>query len=375
MSHISNLAAQLHQEPLPCVLAVSGGGTSAVSALLGVPGASRTVLEALVPYHPDALADFLGFTPAQACSAATARALARRAFDRASRLVPSVAVAGVGCTASLATDRPKRGEHRFHLSVQTRFRETSYSLTFHKGQRDRAGEEAVLDAILLNAIAETFGVADRLPVPLLPGEMIERESHPETDPLARLVAGELTAVYQEPDGQLRTDAPKPAALLCGSFNPLHDGHVRLAEVAARLLGVHVAFELTLQNADKPAMPIEEAERRARQFVGRGPLWFTAAPTFAAKSALFPGTTWVVGADTAARIVQPRFYGDESERDAALAGLCERGCRFLVAGREDAAGAFLSLDQIDMPTPFRDLFVAIPATDFHMEISSTELRSS
>jgi nicotinamide mononucleotide (NMN) deamidase PncC len=371
---MNDLIVSLHRQPIPAVVAITGGGASAVAALLAVPGASRSILEALVPYHPDALADFLGFAPPQACSAETARAMARRAFDRARKLAPGVPVAGVGCTASLATDRPKRGDHRFYLCIQTRLRTTDYSLTFHKGQRDRAAEEAVLDAILLNALAETVGVAGRLTVPLLPGETVEQLSHLVVDPLARLAEGELAAVCQELDGQLRADAPKPSALLCGSFNPLHEGHIRLAEVAARALGVPVAFEMTLQNADKPAMPIEEAERRAGQFVGRGPLWLTAAPTFAAKAGLFPGATWVVGADTAARIVQPRFYGGEAERDAALSGLRDRGCRFLVAGRKDAAGAFMGLDQIDVPAPFRDLFRPIPETDFRMDISSTELRS-
>src|SRR5712691_2669546 len=105
---MSDLIVSLHNHAFPCVLAVTGGGAGALAALLGVPGASRTVLEALVPYHPNALADFLGFAPTQACSAETAQAMARRAFDRARKLSPGIGVAGVGCTASLATDRPKR---------------------------------------------------------------------------------------------------------------------------------------------------------------------------------------------------------------------------------------------------------------------------
>src|SRR2546430_85232 len=75
----AGLVAALHAKPRPVVLAVTGGGASAVAALLGVPGASRTVLEAVVPYHERALAEFLGFAPAQACSGETSRAMARRA--------------------------------------------------------------------------------------------------------------------------------------------------------------------------------------------------------------------------------------------------------------------------------------------------------
>src|SRR5439155_13019093 len=127
---------------------------------------------------------------------------------------------------------------------------------------------------------------------------LRREVDVAADPLAKLARGEVAAVCQEPDGRLSLTAAKPAALLCGSFNPLHEGHIRLAEVAGRILGVKVPFEMTLKNADKPAMPVEQAEWRAGQFIDRGAIWLTAAPTFAEKAALFPGATWVVGADTA-----------------------------------------------------------------------------
>src|SRR5579884_1150599 len=116
---LRRLIEALHAGPYRYVLAVTGGGTGAVAALLSVPGGSRTVLEAVVPYHERALVEFLGRAPEQFCSADTARALAERACDRARWLAPGEAVAGAGCTASLATDRPKRGDHRLHVAVHT----------------------------------------------------------------------------------------------------------------------------------------------------------------------------------------------------------------------------------------------------------------
>src|SRR5437762_311819 len=110
-----HLIEALHQAPYKCVLAVTGGGTQAAALLLNVPGGSRTILEIVVPYHERSLDDFLGHTPDQSCSEGTSREMARRAFERARWLTPGEAVIGVGCTASLATDRPKRGDHRFHL--------------------------------------------------------------------------------------------------------------------------------------------------------------------------------------------------------------------------------------------------------------------
>ena len=55
----------------------------------------------------------------------------------------------------------------------------------------------------------------------------------------------------------------------------------------------------------------------------GPQW-----TFAEKAQLFPGVVFVVGVDTAERIVQPRFYGDSEERMLqALEQIRQSGCRF------------------------------------------------
>src|SRR5215475_4741178 len=164
------LIEQLHRAPYQYVLAVTGGGTQAAAHLLNVPGGSRTVLEILVPYHAQSLSEFLGGEPEQSCSIETSRAMARSAFERARHLAPGSVAAGFGCTASLATDRPKRGEHRFHLAAHTDHGSTAWSLTLSKGRRDREGEEAVVDAVLLNALADTFGVPQRLPPPLLDDE-------------------------------------------------------------------------------------------------------------------------------------------------------------------------------------------------------------
>jgi hypothetical protein len=101
---------------------------------------------------------------------------------------------------------------------------------------------------------------------------------------------------------------------------------------------------------------------------------TRAPTFRDKADLFPGATFVVGADTAARIVEHRFYEHSPARmHEALTHVRRRGCRFLVAGRVDAAGQFLCRDDLPLPDEARDLFDAIPAEQFRLDVSSTQLR--
>src|ERR1700722_2074161 len=82
------LISALHGSGRKAALAITGGGSGAVGELLRVPGGSRPLIEAQIPYDEQALAAFLGFAPAQACSADTAIAMARTARVRAAGLMP-----------------------------------------------------------------------------------------------------------------------------------------------------------------------------------------------------------------------------------------------------------------------------------------------
>ncbi len=168
------LIAQIHASTTMTVLVVTGGGAQALADLLAVPGASRTLLEALVPYSDPSLAEFLGALPAQAVSIETAAALARRAFQRALQLRKdkTVPVIGLACTATLVTDRPKKGEHRAHLGLCTEDQTRVYSLTLRKGSRDRPGEERLVSDLLIYVLAQACGLNVGLDLALLPEERI-----------------------------------------------------------------------------------------------------------------------------------------------------------------------------------------------------------
>jgi hypothetical protein len=149
----------------------------------------------------------------------------------------------------------------------------------------------------------------------------------------------------------------------------------LAEVGGRLTGTGADFELSVTNVDKPPLGEEEVRRRLAQFAQRAPVWLVRAPTFVEKARLFPGVTFVVGADTAERVVAPRYYRASAEEMSwALDEIRRQGCRFLVAGRATADGRFTELHHLDVPAAHRELFVAIPADAFRVDLSSTALRS-
>ncbi len=384
---IEELVAAIHATPQRMVMAFAGAGVQALSWLHAVGGSSRTVLEAVDIYADRSMIAFLGFTPNRFTSRRVAAALAGRAYGRARAYVdpvePDAPVFGLGSTATIATDYAKRGQHRVAIAVRDGFGTLTYALTMSKGVRNRAEEEEIVSLLILRAVADACGVLHLPELPLVEGEALETGFAP-APLLADLGEGRRPYVLARRDGTLGVELPAPGTpLLSGAFHPLHDGHRELAAAAARHLGRPTFFELPLANADKAAIALVEARRRAQQFPGLGALALTREALFLGKAALFRGCVFVIGADTAARILDPRFYPDGGEGGgrhpngaAAVRRVLERvrgyGCRFLVAGRETDAG-FLTLHDLQLPSGVEDVFEELPPQEFRRDISSTEIR--
>ena len=160
--------AAMHASGRQAVLAITGGWSGAIAELLRVPGGSRLLLEALVPYDLGALTAFLGAEPAQACSVETAVAMARRARERAASFAPAGSkLVGLGATASLVSDRPKQGEHRCHIAVTTDDGTHACTIVLEKGRRDRPAEEDLVARAIVLWLADACGVAAPSPAELL----------------------------------------------------------------------------------------------------------------------------------------------------------------------------------------------------------------
>ena len=166
--------------------------------------------------------------------------------------------------------------------------------------------------------------------------------------------------------------PSGGGLLSGSFNPLHPGHERMKAAAEEILEQQVDYEMTLRNADKPPLDFLSLAARSSQFT-QGDLLLTAVPTFSEKAELFPKSTFVIGWDTAIRVLDRRFYPD-GELESALKQFAERECRFLVAARRHR-GDLQRLGNLVVPKKFRDLFIEIPPELFEEDISSTAIRNA
>lgn len=202
--------------------------------------------------------------------------------------------------------------------------------------------------------------------------------------------------------------PPHSLIVPGSFNPPHTGHVQLAVAALQSLkqtspNPVIWFELSLTNADKPALEPKAAVERVQQFWNlldelqdyQWGILLTNAPLFAQKiDLLYPMTgkskkknatchvndgnddeklSFCIGTDTLVRLLDPKYY--QNSREQMLTTLEQLPCQFVAGGRLDPKqpNVFVTgeVAVAELPPHVASKFTLLP--EFRVDISSTEMR--
>ncbi|MXW52995.1 MAG: hypothetical protein F4X44_07910 [Gammaproteobacteria bacterium] len=353
----NSIVEKIHLSDWRGVFYVTGGGSLLLSDLLTVPGASATVLDARIPYAGAALEEATHQELVQACSSTAAQTLAMQAFLKARELDSHRHLFGLGVTASLATNREKKGRLRAYIALQTASKTQVSELVFSR-DTSRMEQEQLLAETSLRKLASGLSIKDSLKA-----SGSDRVAN-ATEPISRLL-GEKSCFVGNPH----------SVFLPGAFNPLHRGHRRMKEMAEQFCGAKVQYELCVRNIDKPPLDFLEIERLGVQF-SKDELVLTNVPKLRDKATLLApsgNAIFVVGVDTLLRVVDPSYYRDEDELESTLDLFYSRNDRFLVFGRTIEDRRFVTLDDMEIPENLRHICVGFTERQFRMDISSTEIR--
>ena len=354
----------IHDGPFKLVFVSSGGGGSAISDLLKVPGASQTILESYIPYSRESMNEYLGFQPSHYCALQTTVNMAVTAFNRAKKLAPSVSpsnLLGVAVTATLSTTYEKLGSHRFFVCIHGLDATHVISSYLTKGKRTRSSEEELVTECLESLIGIVCGVNNELPKLT---QKIEYEVFTSKPEWHELESGKESLVHS---------ALEPSKLIFpGAFNPMHKGHKRIQKIAEERTRMPATFEISIGNVEKTLLSYFEIHKVLDQFKPDDRWALTNAPTFADKARIFKDSTFILGIDTLIRMFDEKFYGDQKQMLESIDLFNANDVNFIVFGRK-IGDIYKTLDQVSIPTSIADRFQGIPESEFRLDISSREIK--
>ena len=146
----------------------------------------------------------------------------------------------------------------------------------------------------------------------------------------------------------------------------------MSKLAQDKTGLGLAYEICVQNADKPPLSYHEIQRTLAQFEGKHDWVLTKAGKFTDKAALLPNSVFVIGADTLTRILDEKFYLSREDMLTQLDLFNSHNINFLVFGRKIKSN-FIGLGSVHIPPHVSDRFIGFDEEIFRDDISSSDIR--
>lgn len=319
-------------------ISATGAGAGIQQKLWEVPGISKVLEGAEFPYSADVLFGLIGYYPEQYCSEDTAIDMALKSYWLTYR--PGQKTIGLGLSASVTSVVPHRGEHRVWVA--------------------RADDDGVRTVckVLEKRPGKLYGRSrdgyecDKLGLDLLLGET------PGDDATERAMDLILKRPFFDVIGTRHTIAPK--AMLPGAFNPPHDGHFWMSNKFKAVPSI------TIDPPHKPKIGPIEIMQRFKMLCGL-PLFVSKGDQlFTEKSARYPETGFVIGADTLERMLDPKWGVSEKDMFKVFE---ENKTTFAVVDR-DVNGVVKTAYDFDVP---RHIFLRFKCPDEYLYTSSTKIR--
>ena len=364
MNKYQDIVEKIHSSPFKLVIVSSGGGTNAISSLLKVPGASNTILESHIPYSKESMNEFLNSKPDHYCSLDTCLSMAANAYKKSAKInkkSKSKHLLGIAITANLATTYKKKGDHKFFIVVQSHDYTKYLECYLEKDVRTREMEEELITGCVINLLSESCGLKCDLP------EISEQIKIHQID-----AEKSWKKLFNSQVGYISNIKNTPELIFPGSFNPLHEGHIKMKELAEKKTGMHTTFEICAKNADKPPLTFYEIKRTIDQFQNDESWMLTSAGRFSEKAEMFPNSVFIIGADTLLRVFDEKFYKSHKDMMDHIQRFNDHNINFLVFGRK-VDQKFISLNKIKIPEIISARCTGFEETIFRDDISSTELR--
>ncbi len=374
---------KLLKKDISLVMAITGGGAGAIDLLTKNGGASKILLEAHVPYSAKASSEYAGKEPEHFCSRDHALNLAVSSYNRARAHSTGKPCVGLGSTARLRINHGGR-EGRvdeawvaIHDDENTR----TYHVSMPYGWRH--SQERLLSEIILRKLEDAVGIDNSYDVTTQLGKADSYEDYEKyIVPMVQCKPQIFKHLYEDaPAFYLNTKGKKGGDSLIvfpGSFNPIHAQHKKMAEVAYKLTGKKVVFELCVKNTDKPPLDymrlVERYESLSRLYDESyfGGVMITNTPLFVDKARVSGFKHYMIGEDTLERLFDNKYGSGYDIYNRFV----DEDMQFLVFSRKDCPNRRMKrIGGVD--TIFGDsagIFEYVPHSEYvDNGLSSTQLR--
>ncbi len=361
----AELLTKLLDRKVRLYLVATGAGAGIQNELWRVPGCSFFLVGSSFPYAPEQSAGFAGIRPEKYASEDFALDLAAAAYVRLDLEKDEEEPVALAVTASVASVKQHRGEHRAFIVCMTRTQIIGMHVVLDKGvgAEQRIADGNTVDQDALHVLLVAMGL---------------KEGHAcdslEEKARERFFKNPLFSVTGErwPDDHTSLDPCFP--LFPGAFNPPHEGHEAIADEVEEFGEVgEPIFTICSTPPHKSPLTVQEMLRRQKMLWHRNVLFTQNDPLFIDKARARPGTPFILGADTLLRMADPKWGPDPK---AMFQEFMSLGTKFFVFGRE-INGTFVSAaDAIGMAYSMTGETLSIfHAIEGRWDVSSTDLRQS